>query len=113
MARAIFIAFGRLSLVGVLLVALASMALPAVAQACAPEPAAVSVDQPADPCDQDGCIDCGPACAHGCCHAAHVALAAMAPGPVERLSIRAPVQAPRQIGARLNGSSLLDRPPRA
>ncbi|NBB15194.1 hypothetical protein GVN21_07475 [Caulobacter sp. SLTY] len=113
MARAIFTAFGRLGLVGVLLVALASMALPAVAQACAPEPAAVSVDQPADPCEQDGCIDCGPACGHGCCHAAHVGLVAVAAMPGEPLAIRRAATAPREIGAPMDGSSILDRPPRA
>lgn len=66
---------GRIGLLGAILMALGVGLMTSPAMAFAGDDT-VSVSASAEiPCETDDCNDCGPACAHGCCHASLVVLA--------------------------------------
>jgi hypothetical protein len=119
MLRAALTTFGRLGVVGALLLALATVALPVEGQACAPgstEAAATAIDVPqgvqTDPCDTDGCGDCGAACAHGCCHAPHVGVIAASEGPLTLATVSEAGAFPDPVALAPSSPSGLERPPR-
>jgi len=67
----------RIGFVCLMLLTIAMTVPTAEAQVCAPAeatPAAGSVAMDIAPADSDGCGDCALSCAHGCCHASHVAI---------------------------------------
>lgn len=68
--------FGRVGLLGAILMALGvgALASPATAVPLG-EDATISASAEL-PCETDDCTDCGPACAHGCCHGSLVAVTA-------------------------------------
>lgn len=107
--------FGRLGLLGALLMALAAGAVSAPAQAFAPDQT-IAAELAADtstPCDIDSCFDCGPACGHGCCHGSLVVIAAtQAALPAPFAFAIAPAWSQRSL-APLARPSGPDRPPRS
>lgn len=119
MLKAIPHRFGWLGLVGALLVALATVALPAEGRAwtsCEPE-AAASADLSAGvaiaaPCDTDDCGDCAGVCNHGCCHAPHVGVVAQAAAPAAPMSIGGSMAVTEPLAIRLALATMLERPPR-
>jgi hypothetical protein len=73
----------RFGALGVLLMALGAVMPSSEAMACAPnQPTSETTAIAASPVETDGCQDCGQACLHGCCHAAHVAIPPHALHPV-------------------------------
>ena len=113
MSRVARALFRKMSVVGILMLTLVFAAPAFESHACAEEvPAAVQIVDNAAPAD-DGCPDCGPACANGCCHAAHCAIAP------DVSILRAPVvfEAPpawsHVAGRPLDRPAGPDRPPRA
>ena len=102
----------RFGFVFALVLALAAMTLPApsqVGQDVGPQ----AVAESAQPCEAGDCADCGPACAHGCCHGSLVVMAATpAALPAPFAFSVAPAWAHRSLTplARPSGP---DRPPRS
>lgn len=107
-----------LSIIGALLMTLAVFAPKAdahVAQSVAVSAAAITESAPAplDICAADGCLDCGLACAHGCCQAQASAIlntsADLTPVAVTHVA----AAWSHVSAAALAGPPRLERPPRA
>lgn len=120
MLRAALTSFGRLGILGALLLALATVALPVEGQACAPgstEPAATATDgaqsAQTNPCDADDCGDCATACAHGCCHAPHVGVIAASDTSLTLTAVSDARVLPDLVALPPSSPSGLERPPRA
>ena len=66
----------KLGLVCALLVALATMAMPVESLAGQLDAGGQAVAEAVidQPCETADCTDCGPACAHGCCHGSLVVM---------------------------------------
>ncbi len=118
-AREIVRRFGAL---GLLLMALGAVVPANAAPACGDggdRPAQVSVQTAAaasapTPCREDGCDDCGVACAHGCCHAAHAGLPGRETPPVvTAMRLGAPSVWSDATGVPFGAPEGLERPPRA
>lgn len=108
----------RLGFVSVLLLALVFAAPAFESHACADaeRPSGVmagvaAVD--AGPGDDASCADCGPACANGCCHAPHSAVATENPGPRPLPRFAQPLAWTDCAGVLMTRPSGPDRPPRA
>lgn len=86
------------------------------AQACSPVDTSVagstSVSDTA-PAVSDGCGDCGLSCAHGCCHAAHVAIVGNDDISLPKLAMSTPSQWRHMADQPLTKVSGPERPPRA
>lgn len=111
--------FGRLGFVGALLLALATVALPAEGRACVSgvaEAALMALDTPesvqTNPCDAEGCGDCDAICAHGCCHASHLGVIARPGGPLAPTLVSEVLLPSEPVATRLTFPSRLERPPR-
>ena len=115
MLRALHAMIRRTSFVGALLLTLAFLAPAAESHACPDEPPVAGltafVDSGAD--DGEGCPDCGPACAQGCCHASHTAVAPDAPRPRPVAATPYRVAWSDVEGRPLDRPSGPERPPRA
>ena len=114
MTRALRTIFGRLGVVGSLLLTLV-FSLPAFeAHACAdelsPPSASASIDAGADAGEQ--CPDCGPACASGCCHAPHTAVVPDLAPPAGTLRFLSPVAWMNAFPPAARRPDGPDRPPR-
>lgn len=109
----------RFGLAGVLLLALTTVTLGTEVQACAPSRVAghitdiADVAAQADACSSQECQDCGLACAHGCCHAQHVAVTSLTASPLAPMSFKSPASWTEDPGAPYGAPSGLERPPRA
>lgn len=66
--------FGRIGLLGAILMALGAGVMAGPAMAFAGDDTVTVSASSELPCETDDCTDCGPACAHGCCHASLVVL---------------------------------------
>ncbi len=113
----------RFGALGLLLMALGAVVPANAAPACGDDgdrPTAriamqtATAGAPASPCREDGCGDCGVACAHGCCHAAHAGLPGReAPPVVTATPLRAPSVWSDATGEPFGAPEGLERPPRA
>lgn len=106
---------GRFGFVCALLMALAMSVLPIESQAFSPADAAATAEAAlsAEPCDLDDCDDCGMACTHGCCHAAHVGIPASPPLAMVPAETAVVNDMPPSARPPLPSPSGLERPPRA
>lgn len=104
----------KMSFVSVLLLTLIFAAPAFESHACADEApsAAVQVVDGSTPAD-DACPDCGPACANGCCHAAHCAIAPDVSVMRAVIVFDAPPAWSHVAGRPLDRPAGPERPPRA
>lgn len=104
---------GRFGFVSILLLTLAFSVPAFETHACAIEPVSIQAAAQADIASDRQCDDCGPACANGCCHAPHSAVAPEAHSPRVVAVFRAPLAWSDAAGLTAQRPSGPDRPPRA